>query len=63
MLPKYPQAGELYQSRIYPGQTCKVLSVIDAQVRFAWQGQYRHVEPQIAPVNRFVKDFVPTAEV
>lgn len=61
MLLKYPQAGDLYQSRIYPGQTCKVLSVIDAQVRFEWLGQYQHVEPQSAPVNRFVEDFVPTS--
>jgi hypothetical protein len=61
-MPKYPQPGELYTSYLYPGQVCKVLSVLDAQVTFEWVGQYRHVEPQVAPVNRFVVDFAPAAE-
>ena len=58
MLLKYPQAGETYRSRVYPGQTCKVLSVLQAQVTFEWLGQFQHVEQQRVPVNRFIKDFV-----
>ena len=54
---KYPQPGDVYHSKIYPGQMCRVLRVIDALVTFEWQGQYDHVEPQSAPVNRFVRDF------
>jgi len=62
MQPKYPRAGELYESRIYPGQTCRVLSVLEAQVCFEWLGQYRHVEQQSVPVNRFIHDFFLVAE-
>jgi hypothetical protein len=58
MLLKYPQPGELYHSRIYPGQMCKVLSVLHAQVTFEWLGQFQHVEHQRVPVNRFIRDFV-----
>lgn len=58
MLLKYPQAGELYRSRLYPGQACKVLSVMHAQVTFEWLGQFEHVARQRVPVNRFIRDFV-----
>jgi len=60
---KYPLAGEIYESRLYPGQTCRVLNVLEAQVRFEWLGQYRHIEPQTAPVNRFIHDFIPAPGV
>jgi hypothetical protein len=61
-MPKYPQPGELYSSHLYPGQVCKVVSVVDAQVTFEWVGQYRHVEPQIATVIRFIRDFAPAED-
>jgi hypothetical protein len=55
---KYPQAGDVYESRIYPGLTCKVVTVQEARVTFQWLGEYQRIEPQIVPVNRFVADFV-----
>jgi hypothetical protein len=56
-MPKYPQAGDVYESLIYPGQACKVVSVQQARVTFQWLGEYQRLEPQIVPVNRFVADF------
>ena len=61
MLLKYPIAGEVYRSRIYAGQNCRVVSVLDALVTFEWLGRYEHVDRQTAPVNRFVEDFVLSA--
>ena len=57
-LSKYPQPGDVYESRLYPGQTCRVVSVHHAQVTFEWLGRYAHIAQQIAAVNRFVVDFV-----
>lgn len=57
MLQKYPQAGEIYESLIYPGQRCRVSSVLEAVVTFEWLGQYAYVPSQSVPVNRFVRDF------
>jgi hypothetical protein len=60
MLMKYPGAGEVYESRLYPGQRCRVLQVRNAQVTFEWLGQYEHIKQQFVPVNRFIQDFVLT---
>jgi hypothetical protein len=57
---KYPCAGEIYDSRLYAGQSCRVVQVMHAQVTFEWLGQYEHVKQQIVPVNRFIQDFVLT---
>jgi hypothetical protein len=54
---KYPQAHELYESHLYPGQTCRVVAVVNAKVTFQWLGDYARIEPQVVPVNRFVADF------
>jgi hypothetical protein len=54
---KYPQIGDVYISRLYPGETCRVVTVHHAQVTFQWLGQYAHVDRQVVAVNRFVKDF------
>jgi hypothetical protein len=54
---KYPRAGDVYTSRLYPGQHCRVLNVHHAQVTFQWLGQHVHVEQQVVAVNRFVQDF------
>jgi len=54
---KYPQPGDVYESRLYPGRTCKVVNVHHAQVTFAWLGSYAHIAQQVAAVNRFVVDF------
>ncbi len=54
---KYPQPGDVYESRIYPGQTCQVVTVQQARVTFQWLGEYQRIEPQVVPVNRFVADF------
>jgi hypothetical protein len=56
-MPKYPQPGDVYESLIYPGQACKVVTVQHARVTFQWLGEYQRIEPQIVPVNRFVADF------
>lgn len=61
VLQKYPQAGETYESVLYPGQRCSVKSVLEAQVTFEWQGQYAYVKPQSVPVNRFINDFFLSA--
>lgn len=54
---KYPVSGEIYNSCLYPGEQCEVISVIEAQVTIQWIGQYAQVEPQTVPVNRFIQDF------
>ncbi len=56
-MPKYPQPGDVYESLLYPGQICKVVDVHFAQVTFQWLGAYQRIEPQVAPVNRFIVDF------
>jgi hypothetical protein len=56
---KYPQPSEVYECHLYPGRTCRVVSVMNAKVTFQWLGDYERIEPQIVPVNRFVADFRP----
>jgi hypothetical protein len=51
---KYPQAQD-----VYPGRTCRVVNVVNAQVTFQWLGEYARIEQQVVPVNRFVADFKP----
>lgn len=63
MLRKYPQPGEIYESALYPGQRCKVESVLEAKVTFEWLGQYAYVPRQSVPVNRFIEDFTPLDDV
>ena len=58
---KYPQPGDLYDSLLYRGQRCQVVSVLDAQVTFRWTGSYNHIEAQRAPVNQFIRDFTPSS--
>jgi hypothetical protein len=55
---KYPKASDLYESLLYPGRSCEVVTVENARVTFRWLGEYAHIEPQVVPVNRFVTDFV-----
>jgi hypothetical protein len=54
---KYPQTSDVYECHLYPGRTCRVVHVLNAQVTFQWLGDYSRLEPQIVPVNRFVTDF------
>jgi hypothetical protein len=58
-MPKYPQPSEVYECHLYPGRTCRVVEVMNAQVKFQWLGDYARIEPQVVPVNRFVNDFRP----
>jgi hypothetical protein len=58
-MPKYPEAQEVYECELYPGRTCKVVHVVNAQVTFQWLGDYARLEQQVVPVNRFVVDFKP----
>ena len=58
-MPKYPQPSEVYECHLYPGRTCRVVSVTNAQVRFQWLGDYSRIAPQSVPVSRFVVDFEP----
>ena len=55
--PKYPVAGDKYSSALYPGQVCRVISVLEGQVAFEWIGQYAYVEEQTVSVKKFVIDF------
>ena len=57
MQKRYPQAGEIYHSVLYPGQRCKVSSVLNAVVTFEWLGSYEYVDAQTASVSRFIEDF------
>ena len=59
---KYPMPGELYDSLIYPGQRCRVVSVLDAKVTLQWLGQFAHISQQTVMVNQFVQDFSPSLE-
>ena len=61
-MPKYPQPGVTYDSRLYPGHQCEVISVVDAQVTFKWLPPYKYIDEQIVPVNQFVIDFTPRGE-
>jgi hypothetical protein len=61
-MPKYPQPGDIYESQLYPEQTCRVVTVQHAQVTFQWLGEYRRIEPQVVPVNRFIADFTQCTE-
>jgi hypothetical protein len=54
---KYPQPSDVYECELYPGRTCRVLSVHNAQVTFQWLGDYSRIELQVVPVNRFIVDF------
>jgi len=54
---KYPQPSDVYECHLYPGRTCTVVGVTNAQVTFRWLGEYERLEPQVVPVNRFVVDF------
>jgi len=54
---KYPQTHDVYESRLYPGQSCRVVQVVNAQVTFKWLGDYARLEPQVVAVNRFIVDF------
>ena len=54
---KYPQPGDVYESVLYPGQSCRVLDVHQAQVTFEWLGRYSHIDRQVVAVNRFIVDF------
>jgi hypothetical protein len=56
-MPKYPQPGDVYESLLYPGRIVKVMKVLHAQVTFQWLGEYQRIEPQVAPVSRFILDF------
>jgi hypothetical protein len=56
-MPKYPQSGDVYESLLYEGQVCEVLTVQHAQVTFRWLGEYERLEPQVVPVNKFIADF------
>jgi hypothetical protein len=58
---KYPQAHEVYECHLYPGRTCRVVHVVNAQVTFQWLDEYSRIEPQVVPVNRFIVDFKPVA--
>jgi hypothetical protein len=59
---KYPMPGEMYDSHIYPGQQCEVISILEAQVTMQWFGQYAYIEPQTVAVNQFLKDFSAAME-
>lgn len=59
---KYPETGEIYDSFLYPGERCEVISVIEAQVTVQWIGQYARIDPQTVSVNRFIQDFALTPE-
>ena len=61
MSSKYPQPGDIYESRLYPGQQCKVVSVIEAVVTLQWVGQFTHIEEQSVRVNQFIRDFTPSS--
>lgn len=63
VLQKYPQPGEVYESALYPGQRCRVETVLEAMVTFTWLGQYAYVPSQSVPVNRFIKDFTLLEDV
>ncbi len=56
-LQRYPQAGETYESCLYPGQQCGIVSVIEAKVTFRWLPPYQYIDEQTAPVNQFIVDF------
>ena len=56
-MPKYPQPGDVYESVLYAGHACRVVTVQHAQVTFQWLGEYKRIEPQTVPVNRFIADF------
>ena len=58
MKKKYPVPGEIYDSRLYPGEQCEVISVVEAQVTLRWVGQYSRIQPQTVPVSQFIQDFV-----
>ncbi len=55
---RYPVAGDVYRSRIYPDQTCQVVRVVNANVTFKWLGQYSHVASQSVAVLKFANDFL-----
>ena len=56
---KYPQVHDVYECQLYPGRSCRVVKVFNAQVTFEWLGDYAHIEPQVVAVNRFIEDFKP----
>lgn len=61
-MPKYPQPGDVYESVLYAGQTCRVVAVQHARVTFQWLGEYQRIEPQVVPVNRFIADFTQSTQ-
>ena len=59
MVKKYPLPGDVYESRLFPGEKCRVLTVLEAQVTFKWIDRYQHLSQQTAPVIQFIRDFEP----
>lgn len=52
-----PLAGDEYRSKLYPGQTCRVIAVIEDRIMFQWLGEYAYVSQQTATVAQFLIDF------
>ena len=57
MSTKYPEAGDIYQSRSQPGNRCMVVSIVEAQVTFKWRPPYSYIDEQVVPVSKFIRDF------
>lgn len=57
MLTKPPFAGDQYRSNLHPGQTCRVIRVVDSRITFQWLGQYGHIDQQTTSVKQFLIDF------
>lgn len=57
MYTKPPFAGDQYRSKLYPGQSCKVMRIIEGRVTFQWLGQYAHIDQQTTTIAQFLLDF------
>lgn len=57
MLTKPPFAGDQYRSNLHPGETCKVIRVVNGRVTFQWLGEYAHIDQQTTSIKQFLIDF------
>ena len=54
---RYPAPGDVYSSRLNPGETCKVTSITDGHVTYRWLCEDSHSQVHSTPLPYFIRYF------
>lgn len=54
---KYPAPGDVYSSRLNPGEICKVVQLTDGHVTYRWLGEDSHSLIHTTPLAYFIRYF------